>query len=97
MRKTVEEKLEKHYPNYMAVKLNSLIDECKDIVKKYETGHTLTNHDERTLLLVLNKTGNLEITEEVRKVEREFVKGNAIALGLGAAGALIPYLIREFH
>lgn len=55
----VENAIDSYFPRYMALKLNSRIDQCEEIVKRYEAGGTLSNRDEKVLLGVLKYTGNL--------------------------------------
>lgn len=40
----LEKKIEEHFPNYMKLKLNGRIRECRLIVEKYNQGQPLTNY-----------------------------------------------------
>ena len=46
---------------------------------------------------VLRKTNNLEITQEMKDVDKAFMLGNAFAIGLATASMIFPFLVREFH
>ena len=89
--------MEEYYPKYMTLKLNARIDMCDSIVEKYKRGESLSNSEEMMLLSVLNKTNNIEITQQMRDADSKFLMGNVKSIGFATAGMLMPFLVREFH